>query len=130
MKKFSVAILACYYLVAICGVSVNMHYCMKRLVSTQWFGEKADTCGKCGMDMHEYSDCCHDELKVAQLEEDQVKTPAVSYEIPAIDPIMVTPSEFMVARFHTEKTQLHFLNHSPPLLSAQDTYLQNNVFRI
>jgi hypothetical protein len=130
MKKglFIIAVL-CYFTAA-SGVVVNSHYCMKRLVSTTIFGGKKNVCGRCGMKMHRSGGCCHDEVKVVKLQQDQNKFTANSYEIPALQQLVIVPSDFIVASFYNDGGQRHFHNHSPPLLSAQDTYKQINVFRI
>lgn len=82
------------------------------------------------METDESNGCCRDEIKVLKLVLDQNKLPIISYEIPALEKIITVPSEFIVASFQNIDEQRHFHNHSPPLLSEQDTYLQNNVFRI
>jgi hypothetical protein len=115
-----------------CGVTINFHYCMDRLASVYLFETAADECGICGMDMHEgeSTGCCRDDVRIAKLEQDQNKLVVASYDIPALEPIVVAPSLFIVAPFEHINGQRHFHNHSPPLLSGQDIYLQNNVFRI
>ena len=130
MKKAIAAISFVFYFAATCGIVINSHYCMKRLVTVHLFETKAKVCGQCGMDMHDASGCCHDEVKVVKLVQDQVKIPVILYEIPSVEAAAVVVSEFIVAPFQHTDEQRHFHNHSPPLLSAQDTYLQNNVFRI
>lgn len=82
------------------------------------------------METYESNGCCRDEVKLVKLIQDQNKPELISYAISALKIISVTPSEFIVAAFENSYKQRHFHNHSPPLLSAQDTYLQNNVFRI
>ncbi len=130
MKKVAVLIvLACYLLVST-GVVINYHYCMKRLASTQLFGSSKAYCGKCGMHTKTSNGCCHDEVKVLKLKTDQNTFSAGMPSIPAIDAVAIIPSEFIAALFRNSNEQKHFHNHSPPLLSAQDTYLQINVFRI
>jgi len=130
MKKalFTLAVL-CYFAAA-SGVVINAHYCMKQLVSVKLFGGKSDECGLCGMKMHKSSRCCHDEESFVKLEQDQNRFIAANYEIPALAPLEVAPSDFIVTSFYNGITKRHYNNHSPPLLSAQDTYLQINVFRI
>jgi hypothetical protein len=65
-----------------------------------------------------------------KLQDDQQKTTVTPYAILPVEPIAITPSEFIAAEFYNIDEERHFHNHSPPLLSAQDTYLQINVFRI
>ncbi len=103
---------------------------MKRLVSVHLYETTPDVCGRCGMDTHESDGCCRNEVKVLKLQQDQNKFTVESYEIPSLEIVVTTPSDFIVASFQNSYKQRHFHNHSPPLLSEQDTYLQNNVFRI
>lgn len=130
MKKGIAAISFIIYFTASTGIVINSHYCMKKLVSVHLFGAKAEVCGLCGMDMHENSGCCRDEVTVAKLVQDQVKIPVTLYELPSIYVAAAYVSGFIVAPVVNTNEQRYFHNHSPPLLSAQDTYLQNNVFRI
>ena len=130
MKKaiFTIAVL-CYFAAA-SGVIINSHYCMKKLVSVELFGSQQDVCSKCGMDTHEFSGCCHDVVKVVKLEQDKNRFSTPNYEIPALEQVIVAPSEFLITPFLNNKTELFIQHHTPPLLSEQDTYLQLGVFRI
>jgi len=121
----------CYFAVT-SGVVINFHYCMKRLASVHLYETAADECGRCGMSTHEYeaTGCCRDEVKLVKLEQDQNKLFVTSYDIPALEPVAVIPSVFIVAALKNSNQRRHFHNHSPPLLSEQDTYLCNGVFRI
>lgn len=103
---------------------------MNRLASVQLYDTSVDVCGKCGMDIHDSNGCCRDEIKVLKIEQDQNKTPLIAFEIPAIEELAINLSDFLNSPFENADLQRHFHNHSPPILSAQDTYLQNNVFRI
>ena len=131
MKKLVTSIsLACYLTVS-CGVVISFHYCMNRLASTQLFATEKKACGKCGMQTTNKSKgCCHDEEKVVKLLQDQNTFSTDSYSIPSMEAVVTVPSEFIAAAFYNIDEQRHFHNHSPPFLSAQDTYLQINVFRI
>jgi hypothetical protein len=130
MKKIIASISLLCYLAVTCGVIVNSHYCMNRLASVHLFQTSTDVCARCGMDTHESNGCCRDEVKVVKLEQDQNKTTIATFDLPSLEPIVLIPSEFIAASFYNIDEQRHFHNHSPPLLSAQDTYLQINVFRI
>jgi hypothetical protein len=103
---------------------------MKRLASVHLFEKSSDECGLCGMETHESNGCCRDEVKVVKLVQDQNKLPDLSNELKKIEPAISIPSAYLSASFKNVKIPSHFLNHFPPLLSAQDTYLQINVFRI
>lgn len=109
---------------------VNFHYCMNKLASTQLFAAASGICGKCGMDTETSRGCCRDEMKVFKLEEDQQIAAFIQFSFHA--PVIQTPliSDYYQSFVADELTEGHFHNHSPPLISEQDTYLQNGVFRI
>ena len=130
MKKFLFSISFICYLAVTSGIVINSHYCMKKLVSVHLFEGRAEVCGNCGMDQHENSGCCRDEMKVVKLEQDQNKHVFVHPGIASLSAPVIVPSLFMAASFMPVVSERHFQNHSPPLLSEQDTYLQNSVFRI
>ena len=130
VKKLVTSIALVCYLAVSCGVVINYHYCMNRLASTQLFVSEKKFCDKCGMHTKKSNGCCHDEVKVVKLLQDQNTISGFSYNLPSIDATINIPSEFIDAAFYNIDEQRHFHNHSPPLLSAQDTYLQINVFRI
>jgi hypothetical protein len=129
MKKIIASIAFIFYFAVTCGVIVNYHYCMNRLNSTQIFVAETKTCGKCGM--HTGSEgCCKDEVKIVKMKIDQKTTSSVSFELPAIDALVTTPSSFIVASFMNADPVSHYSDHIPPLLACQEIYLDNCVFRI
>jgi hypothetical protein len=130
MKKIAVSILLICYLAVSSGVIINFHYCMNRLASAELFAFEGERCGKCGMHADESNGCCRDEVKIVKMVDDQKLTVAFSYVLPSSDAIVQKPSEYIVTSFYNVPVTRHFLNHFPPLLSEQDTYLQNSVFRI
>ena len=69
-------------------------------------------------------------MKLVKLDSDQQNTVAASYDIAAMEPMELVPSVYIETAFYNIDEQRHFHNHSPPLLSGQDTYLQVSVFRI
>lgn len=130
MKKAGLSILLVCYLAFSSGVLVNFHYCMDRLASTKFFAAKSEKCGKCGMNMHRAHGCCRDEVKMVKMEEDQKVNPVVVFELPSLEQTASVPSEFLLTSFYNIPVKNHYQDHSPPLLTEQDTYLRNSVFRI
>jgi hypothetical protein len=130
MKKIWVPIVLACYLAVSSGVIVNFHYCMNRLASAELFATGGKQCGKCGMDMHKAHGCCRDEVKIVKMDNDQKLNPAISFELPPLELLSVLTSEFIVTSFHNVAGQRHYQNHSPPLITEEDIYLQNCVFRI
>ncbi len=130
MKKLVLTISFLCYLTVTCGVVVNLHYCMDRLASVHFFGNESDECGQCGMSMHAKNPCCHDEVKVVKLQQDQNKISVTDYTFNGLTEAVNTPSVYLNAPFESALINTTGTGHSPPLLSAQDTYLHINVFRI
>lgn len=130
MKKLVLTISFLCYLTVTCGVVVNLHYCMDRLASVHFFGDESDQCGQCGMLLHESNTCCHDEVKVFKLEQDQNKVSITDYTPVFTTELAIEPSLFLNAPFESELGLVNTFVNPPPLLSEQDTYLQINVFRI
>ena len=130
MTKIIASITLICYLTVTGGVIVNFHYCMDHLASTQLFGTEKTKCGKCGMHIKKSHGCCRDEVKIVKMSADQKTGGAISFELnPPAVPFHV-PSPFITTSFINNAEQRHYQNHSPPLLTEQDTYLQNCVFRI
>jgi hypothetical protein len=128
VKKTITFILAFFYLAISSGVIINLHYCMNKVDSVQYYQEGTDICGKCGMHKDEASGC-HDEIKVVKLSDDHQPS-SIDFAIAGISPEFTIPSAFIIASFENADTEGYFVNHSPPLISLQDTYLRNCVFRI
>ncbi len=130
MKKLVLSIAFIAYLAVTTGVIVNFHYCMHRLDSWELFATETKECSRCGMETHKSNGCCRDEVKIVKMEVDQKVANPVSFEFPSLDILAGISSEFIRAPFVNSTEQRHHQNHSPPLLTEQDTYLLNCVFRI
>ena len=129
MKKTLVSITLLVYLAFSCGLIINFHYCMGHLDSVKLFGGKANLCGTCGMHPGKSHKCCGDEAKLIKLQDDQQKTQVV-HSLQAPEAVVTIPSDFIVTSFYNNNESRHQQDHSPPLITEQDTYLQNCVFRI
>lgn len=130
MKKIIASITIICYLALTTGVIVNFHYCMDRLGSVQLFAAESKKCSKCGMHIAKSHGCCRDEVKIIKMELDQKAPLGIAFDFPALEVFSFSPSQFISASFFTLEETGHYKNHSPPLISGQDTYLQNCVFRI
>jgi|SRR5882724_4771809 len=129
MKKALASITLICYLAVSTGMVVNFHYCMNRLASVHVFETKNNICGKCGMKMHKSHGCCRDEVKVFKIQDDQNKAQVV-HQMQAPDAVVNIPSSFIITSFYNNNESSYQVDHSPPLVTGQDTYLQNCVFRI
>jgi hypothetical protein len=100
---------------------------MDRYSSFRLYQPSSDWCPTCGM--HTKKGCCHDEVQILKLPGDYQNATAF-FSFNKIVPAVITPSEFLTADLFNEKTDFNSVSHPPPLLSKQDTYIQNSVFRI
>ena len=103
---------------------------MDRLASTEVFGGENKVCGNCGMHSDESNGCCRDEMKVIKLEQDQQTSQAIDFNLNSIAISQDISGSYILLPYENADHSRHHHNHSPPLLSKQDTYLQNSVFRI
>jgi hypothetical protein len=129
MRKTLASISILVYFVFSCGLIVNLHYCMGSFESVQLYSSKSDACGKCGMPINEKTECCKDEIFFFKLKDEQ-NTSAVPFGIPDVKTAANLSFDFTTLLFSAELKLNHYYNHSPPLLTGQDIYLQNCVFRI
>jgi predicted amidophosphoribosyltransferase len=129
LKKVLATISTVIYFAVTSGIVVNMHYCMDRFDSAQLYATNAEVCSKCGMHTSDSNGCCHDEIKVVKLNENH-NFSQFNHEVKSPEAATVHYNDFLSSLHIQPVQQNDFLNHSPPLLSQQDTYLQNCVFRI
>ena len=131
MKKITVIIIAVLYFAVSSGMIVNLHYCMNRFASADFALNKTESkCNMCGMHKAKSHGCCHDEVKLVKLEDDQNKSAQVSFDFAAFQSIAIIPSQFIVASFYNADEANFNTDHSPPLLNQQDIQIKNCVFRI
>lgn len=132
VKKIAVTILAVIYFAVGSGVIVNIHYCMNRFASADLgFTASQKECGKCGMHKDKSHGCCHDEVKLVKIEDDQIKSLQLAFDFTSVKAVTTIPSLFIATSFYNDNEEgSYHTDHSPPLINQQDTYLQNNVFRI
>ena len=130
MKKALASIILICYLAVSSGIVITFHYCMGRLDSVKLFAAKSNYCGRCGMHKSKSHKCCGDETKFIKLQDDQQKAPLTDYSLKVPDATVTILSDFIVTSFYNNNEFLHQQDHSPPLITEQDTYLQNCVFRI
>lgn len=140
MKKFLVTILALVYLTASVGATVNMHYCMDKLVAWGLGQEKPGkkSCPYCGMaktsqDKHcgkESKGCCKDEQKIVKLENDQ-KISDASFQFSQVPFESISPvfSDYSF-EYVSSLTEEYPLSHAPPRTQNVALFVLNCDFRI
>lgn len=131
MKKLSIFILAIIYLAVSSGVVISQHFCMNRLDSVQWFASQAaDECGRCGMSMDDAHGCCHDQVDLVKLQNDQQQAFATFFHFTAPAVLPPAPISFLLTTFPSQDIHNDYLAHGPPLWPDDDLCILNSVFRI
>ena len=128
MKRSVVAILAIIYIAISSGVVVNIHYCMGKMSSVKLQAWTPSSCG-CGKKMESKKGCCKTELKVVKIEDAQ-KAAYADLAVAAPVTPFVTDLNLLQTPFYNAQLTVLPKEHSPPVISGQETYLRNCVFRI
>lgn len=128
MKKGIAFILLVLYVAFSSGVIVNLHYCMNKMDSMQFGATESDYCTKCGMHTEDSNGCCHDQVKILKVSDDQ-QVSASTFKFSLPDVIAINVPYWDANLISSNKNSCYKNSHSPPL-SKQDSYLQNCVFRI
>jgi len=129
MKQVVAAILFFIYFAVSSGLILSAHYCMDELDSTEISFTTQDTCGKCGMETSDSNGCCRDEYKVVKIEVDQLVAKVLNTDF-SLPLIHHNTTDLLLAPFRNFTPDYTLIAHSPPLLSEQETYIENCVFRI
>lgn len=131
MKKLVVAILSFLYISTSSGATLQMHYCMDKLVD--WsigHTDKKNTCNNCGMekDGKGKNGCCKDEQKQLKIEKDQK---AAAFEL-TFSLATAIPVSHPVYNFTgiTSVTEKFPLSNAPPRSPQLAAYIRNCTFRI
>lgn len=83
MKKFLVTILSILYITISSGATINIHYCMGKLVGWDVNHSSTDKCEVCGMRSSAKKGCCKNTQKVLQIEKDQKASESIFHFVNA-----------------------------------------------
>lgn len=130
MKKALAAILALFYLVAVNGVGVNLHYCCGTLDKVEVSFAEASASVPCTMQPgRKDSNCCKDVHKQFKITQPQYAAPDISlrpgYSFAALLPYVPRAPSFLFSSIATGS----FSPHSPPFPQTA-VYLRNCSFLI
>ena len=130
MKKLVVSILAIVYFVSSTGATVQLHYCMDKLVSWEISGKRENKCPNCGMEKQGHGGCCKDEQKFLKNTDDQkVSEAAIQLMNGLITPLPVISTDS--TEFYTSSIIENYpICHAPPIISGTDILVRNCIFRI
>lgn len=132
MKKVLITILAFVYLTVSSGATINMHYCMGKLMNWDLTNQQntQSKCGICGMKQSDHQGCCKDEHKVLQIDKDQKKSESAfqSFNINS-EAIAVTYAELSSIAISSRLIG-NPVAHAPPRLGMVPIFILNCNFRI
>lgn len=132
MKRFAAAILAFLYLVTSAGATLQLHYCMDKLVDWNTGQQETSTCGQCGMEKESGKDdgCCKYEHKFFKVSPDQ-KAVENSLLLMTLVIDLPTPFTTLPAGYHATTTDRQAAPvHAPPLISDIPVYILHRSFLI
>jgi hypothetical protein len=127
MKKVLIGILLLSYGFASSGASIDLHYCMGRLISWDIDYSSKNDCQKCGMKTKPDKGCCDNKQIHPKVDkEQQVVFNDVSFHS---NLLAIVPKNLQLF-FHSSVAISNPLLHSPPVLNSYTLYLFNCNFRI
>ena len=131
MKKLFVAILAVLYMSTSIGATIELHYCMGRLVKWSLRYDDNSNCSNCGMEKKHGSakGCCKDEYKRVKIDKDQNLTPKDIRLSQAITEIRLTVSGHSILPLLVSAASVTKINGPPNGCHTPLTIL-NCVLRI
>jgi len=127
MKKFFTIFIALAYFAVSSGVIVNMHYCMGKLYGVSYHASTTSHCSKCGMDG---SGCCKDDMQVIKLADAQNTVPAIQFELPSLQPLIVTHYSADWALYNSGSSKTFFTGAPPYNLKPGSLNILHCVFRV
>ena len=130
MKKLLIAITALVYFTVSSGATVNMHYCMGKLMSWDLSAKSDGKCGTCGMQKAGHKGCCNDEQKTLKVDKDQQVSES-GFQFLSVSTVAITVT-------HTELPFIYRSNlaadypttHAPPDVGNVSLFVLNRNFRI
>ena len=128
MKKFIVAILAVLYMGISSGVAMDIHYCMGKETSVEFYSKEDDgKCGRCGM--KDKKGCCSDEHKFYKLADSHKN---VSNDINLNNVVVAIVTTFVLPDYYlsAQLSSAAIKNYSPPDYARPSYCIMNSVFRI
>ena len=130
MKRVAATIFLLVYFVTSSGATIQLHYCMDKLVGWSLTVKGKSNCSKCGMEKRDHKGCCHDENKTIRLDKDH-KASVASYEFLKLQ-TQVFRSAFSTADYQNIPCPAVSFpkSNAPPVVKNIPVYLSISVFRI
>lgn len=129
MKKVLVSILLISYAFASSGASVDLHYCMGKIIGWDFDYTAKAGCSNCGMQTKPAKNCCDNKQINPKIDKEQqaaYNNISLSNELTAIVPAF----SFLNNAGYSSIVAAQPSIHGPPLINPASLYLFNCNFRI
>ena len=129
MKKIFIAIILFTYAFAVSGASVELHYCMGKLIGWDIDYTSKNDCRNCSMQTKPAKGCCDNKQIQAKVDKDQqvaYNNISLANDHFAIVPVYTIVDDVLLQ----VRAVSHPSIHAPPLIRNTPSYLFNCNFRI
>ena len=130
MKKIVTTILLLVYMVTSSGATIQLHYCMDRLVGWSLSATGTSTCVKCGMEKKGHKGCCHDEDKTIKVDRDQKASDTFLNVLVPTVALDKSPLDYRALVWIFNPVLLFPTNNAPPSRKKLPLFIYLSVFRI
>ncbi len=131
MKKFLLGILTIFYFGVSTGATMQVHYCMGKIIDFDLVNKDSDHCHKCGMKKtNGTKGCCHDEQTVIKITSDQNSTDAAYQSVQLTSVAVLKHYEELPAILVSSLTENNTVTNFLFRDSGVAVYIRNCVFRI
>lgn len=130
MKKVIATIFLFVYFVTSSGATIQLHFCMDKLVGWSLSHDEKSKCSKCGMEKKGHKGCCHDESKFIKLNKVHQATFNYFDFLKLRLPIHNYSTENQEHVYVLNPFTFYPTNNAPPEQKEVPIYLFNSVFRI
>jgi hypothetical protein len=129
LKKIILSILTVLYMTVSSGIAMEVHYCMGEKVGTDFYSDRDDKCGRCGMKEQSKGGCCHDDHQFVKLE-DSHKKAANDFSFAIPEAILQNNYPVLAWSLPLQNGQPIIHNNSPPDYLPPPARILHGVFRI
>lgn len=128
MKKSIIILFSLFYLTAVSGVTVSLHYCGGKIKSISFFDKKGNDC--CCGNKKKSKNCCNQKSTFIKVKDNHHLSSSIdvnSSYFKIIATVFPTPV-FEIPNAHTYYHTLNY--HAPPVLYDKPLYLKHQVLII
>jgi hypothetical protein len=132
VKKFFALILSILYLTTSTGATVQLHYCMDKLIGWDLNGNNNEKCSRCGMEKSKShkKGCCKDEQKQVKIHNDQKVTESSLNLVQFSSQVAHIPFDLFTVEGLQSIAQKFPVTHAPPRHEKVPDYLFYCIFLI